>query len=179
MYFSNLVKSQKENMQWMQNSIPTFISSPTNQMSHQATMPFHYLIIFMCNNPNIPYYYSVSFCISIKKFIESLVSHSFLAKMSYLSDLSDLSEYLYKPNLDLLQDAKWFSFEWRSDFECHFYAKQKNVRKKEILNFESRLTSTQNSQNSGAKQSGVVFECRLFGSLLYSHICILQSKKNI
>ena len=36
---------------------PNFISSPTNQMSHLTnplqTKPFHYLIIYMCNNPNI------------------------------------------------------------------------------------------------------------------------------
>ena len=43
-------------VEWMYNSIPIFISPPTNQMSHQATMPtkqFYYLIIYWCNNPNI------------------------------------------------------------------------------------------------------------------------------
>ena len=40
-------------LQWMQNSIPNFVSSPTNQMSHQATMttkPIHYVIISMFNS---------------------------------------------------------------------------------------------------------------------------------
>ena len=51
-----LVKSQKRGLYGMENSIPIFISSPTNQMSHQETMPtkpFHYVTIYMCNNPNI------------------------------------------------------------------------------------------------------------------------------
>ena len=34
------------------------------------------------------YYYSVSFCTSMNNHIESLVSHSSLAKMSYLSEIS-------------------------------------------------------------------------------------------
>ena len=53
---------------------PNFISSTTNQMSHQATMPtkpFHNLIIYMWNNPNI--HIILFSCILV---INKTVSHS-------------------------------------------------------------------------------------------------------